>query len=92
MEQMDYSLLYRWFVGLNTDDAMWDVSVFTKNRERLLKGNIAQVFFRLRCPREPKPRQSFNLTIFQGAAHALAIHLGKIERKLAPPFPRLPNL
>src|SRR6202795_2446237 len=45
MEQLDYKLLYRWFVGLNMDDAMWDVTVFTKNRERLLKGNIAQVFF-----------------------------------------------
>jgi transposase len=45
MEQLDYNLLYRWFVGLNMDDRMWDVTVFTKNRERLLKGNIAQVFF-----------------------------------------------
>ena len=44
MEQLDYNLLYRWFVGLNMDDAMWDVTVFTKNRERLLKGNIARVF------------------------------------------------
>jgi len=45
MEQLDYNLLYRWFVGLNMDDAMWDVTVFTKNRERLLKGDIARVFF-----------------------------------------------
>jgi transposase len=45
MEQLDYNLLYRWFVGLNMDDRMWDVTVFTKNRERLLKGNIAQAFF-----------------------------------------------
>jgi transposase len=45
MEQLDYNLLYRWFVGLNLDDAMWDVTVFTKNRERLLKGNIGQVLF-----------------------------------------------
>ena len=44
MEQLDYNLLYRWFVGLNMDDAMWDVTVCTKNRERLLKGNIARVF------------------------------------------------
>jgi transposase len=44
MEQLDYNLLYRWFVGLSMDDAMWDVTVFTKNRERLLKGNLAQVF------------------------------------------------
>src|SRR6202140_5135967 len=44
-EQLDYNLLYRWFVGLNMDDPIWDVTVFTKNRERLLKGDIAQAFF-----------------------------------------------
>ena len=37
MEQLDYNLLYRWFVGLNMDDPMWDVTVFTKNRERLVE-------------------------------------------------------
>ena len=42
MEQLDYNLLFRWFVGLNMDDAIWDVTVFTKNRERLLKGEVAQ--------------------------------------------------
>src|SRR6202050_2349517 len=45
MEQLDYNLLYRWFVGLNMDDPIWNVTVFTKNRERLLKGDIAQAFF-----------------------------------------------
>ena len=35
MEQLDYNLLFRWFVGLNPDDAVWDVTVFTKNRERM---------------------------------------------------------
>lgn len=45
MEQLDYNLLYRWFVGLNMDDRMWDATVFTKNRERLLQGDIAQGFF-----------------------------------------------
>src|SRR5262245_3766811 len=34
MEQLDYNLLFRWFVGLNIDDAVWDVTVFSKNRER----------------------------------------------------------
>src|ERR1700747_109524 len=34
MEQLDYNLLFRWFVGLNMDDPIWDVTVFTKNRER----------------------------------------------------------
>jgi transposase len=46
MEQLDYNLLFRWFVGLNLDDAIWDVTVFTKNRERLLDGDIADAFFR----------------------------------------------
>jgi transposase len=45
MEQLDYNLLYRWFVGLNMDDPIWDVSVFTKNRQRLLDGDVAEAFF-----------------------------------------------
>jgi transposase len=45
MEQLDYNLLFRWFVGMNVDDEVWDVTVFTKNRERLLEGEIAKVFF-----------------------------------------------
>jgi transposase len=42
MEQLDYNLLYRWFVGLTPDDAVWVPTVFTKNRDRLLAGNIAE--------------------------------------------------
>ena len=42
MEQMNYNLLFRWFVGLEMDDAVWDVMVFTKNRERLIAGAISQ--------------------------------------------------
>jgi transposase len=38
MEQLNYNLLFRWFVGLNADEAVWDVTVYTKNRERLLEG------------------------------------------------------
>src|SRR5262249_1874360 len=45
MEQLDYNLLYRWFVGLNMDDSIWDATTFTKNRQRLLDGDIAQAFF-----------------------------------------------
>ena len=45
MEQLDYNLLFRWFVGLNMDDAVWDPTVFSKNRERLLAGEVAQAFF-----------------------------------------------
>lgn len=45
MEQLQYNLLFRWFVGLSMDDTVWDVTVFTKNRERLLQGEIADGFF-----------------------------------------------
>src|ERR1700723_3714942 len=45
MEQLDYNLLFRWFVGLNMDDAIWDGTVFSKNRQRLLAGDIAEAFF-----------------------------------------------
>jgi transposase len=45
MEQLDYNLLFRWFVGLNMDDPVWDPTTFTKNRQRLLDGEIAQRFF-----------------------------------------------
>jgi transposase len=45
IEQLDYNLLFRWFVGLSIDDPVWDVTVFTKNRERLLAGEVAQAFF-----------------------------------------------
>jgi transposase len=44
MEEMDYNLLFRWFVGLNADDDVWDATVFTKNRDRLLKADVAQEF------------------------------------------------
>ena len=45
MEQLDYNLLFRWFVGLNMDDAVWVPTVFSKNRDRLLAGDIASAFF-----------------------------------------------
>jgi hypothetical protein len=45
MEQLDYNLLYRGFVGLSPDDPVWVPTVFTKNRDRLLAGEIAEAFF-----------------------------------------------
>src|SRR5436305_12732988 len=45
MEQLNYNLLFRWFVGLNMDDVVWDATVFSKNRQRLLAGDIADAFF-----------------------------------------------
>jgi len=44
MEEMDYNILFRWFVGLNLDDAVWDATVFTKNRDRLLEAEVAKEF------------------------------------------------
>jgi len=46
MEALDYNLLFRWFVGLNMDDPVWDATVYCKNRERLLKGDVAEAFFK----------------------------------------------
>jgi transposase len=45
MEQLEYNLLYRWFVGLGLDDAVWVPTTFTKNRDRLLEGDVARAFF-----------------------------------------------
>jgi transposase len=42
MEQLDYNLLYRWFVGLGVDEAVWVPTVFTKNRDRLLEAAVAR--------------------------------------------------
>jgi transposase len=47
MEQLNYNLLFRWFVGLNMDEPVWDATVFTKNRDRLVKAEVARQFFGL---------------------------------------------
>src|SRR5437879_668839 len=47
MEQMEYNLLFRWFVGLNMDEGVWVPTVFSKNRDRLMDGGIAEKFFAL---------------------------------------------
>ncbi|MCW5979616.1 MAG: IS5 family transposase [Bryobacteraceae bacterium] len=44
MEEIDYSVLFRWFIGLHLDEEVWDVTVFTKNRDRLLAGDVAREF------------------------------------------------
>ena len=53
MEQLDYNLLYRWFVGLSPDDAVWDATTFTKNRERLQAGEVFGS-----CAATPRPRSA----------------------------------
>ena len=59
MEQLTYNMMFRWFVGLSMDAPVWDVSVFTKNRERLLAGDIARGFLlALLADPQVKPRLS----------------------------------
>jgi transposase len=57
MEQMNYNLLFRWFVGLELDEPVWNHAVFSKNRDRLLNQEVAQEFFR-RVLAEAKPHMS----------------------------------
>src|SRR5664279_2908871 len=45
MEQLDYNLLFRWFVGMEMDEEVWDHAVFSKNRDRLLSNEIGEAFF-----------------------------------------------
>ena len=45
MEQLEYNMLFRWFVGLNADDPVWVPTVFSKNRDRLMEGDVAEKFF-----------------------------------------------
>jgi len=45
MEQLDYNLLFRWFVGMRMDDSVWNHAVFSKNRERLLNEKVAEAVF-----------------------------------------------
>src|SRR5208337_737625 len=47
MEEIDYSVLFRWFVGLNLDEEVWDATTFTKNRDRLLEADVAKEFLAL---------------------------------------------
>src|SRR5213595_2801383 len=57
MEQLDYNLLFRWFVGLAMDDRVWNHAVFSKNRERLLNQEMARSFF-LRIKQQAAPLMS----------------------------------
>jgi transposase len=65
MEQLDYNLLFRWFVGLSADEPVWDATVFCKNRDRLLDGDIAAKFFAgiLNLPRVSKLLSSEHFSV-----------------------------
>jgi transposase len=56
MEQIDYNLLFRWFVGLGIDDPVWDHSTFSKNRDRLLDADVAAKFL-MAVLRHPKVKR-----------------------------------
>jgi transposase len=76
MEQMEYNLLFRWFVNLGIDDPVWDVTVFTKNRDRLLQGEVAQAFFEqvLAQAREANLLSSEHFTVDGTLIEAWASH------------------
>ena len=69
MEQLDYNLLFRWFVGLNMDDLVWDATVFTKNRDRVLGGEVAKVFFQ-EVLAEARRRSLLSDETLHGGRHA----------------------
>jgi transposase len=96
MEQLDYNLLFRWFVGLNMDDRVWDPTVFTKNRQRLLDGDIAQAFF-TRVLAKARERQLLSAEHFTVDATLIEAWAGlksvrpKGEKPTAPPPPDDPG-
>ncbi len=77
MEEMDYNLLFRWFVGLNADDEVWDATVFTKNRDRLLEADVAKEFL-ARVVEQARAQGSDLGRAFHGGRHA-AGSLGERE-------------
>ena len=66
MEEMDYNLLFRWFVGLNADDDVWDATTFTKNRDRLLQADIAKEFLDAGGGAVPIERADFRRALHRG--------------------------
>src|SRR5438874_5626908 len=86
MEQLDYNLLFRWFVGLEMDDPVWNATVFTKNRERLLGGEIARAFFdRVVAEARERGRLSDEHFTIDGTLVEAWASLKSFKRKDAPP-------
>ena len=77
MEEMDYNLLFRWFVGLNVDEEVWDATTFTKNRDRLLEADVAKEFL-AQVVAQARARGSDLGRAFHGGRHA-AGSLGERE-------------
>jgi transposase len=88
MEQLDYNLLFRWFVGLEMDDPVWNATVFTKNRERLLGEEMARAFFErvVAQARERGLLSAEHFTVDGTLVEAWA-SLKSFKRKDAPPAP-----
>jgi len=88
MEQLNYNLLFRMCVGLNMDDSVWDVTVFSKNRDRLLEGDVASAFFEqvLAQARGKKLLSNEHFTVDGTLIEAWAGHKS-FKRKDSPPEP-----
>ena len=69
MERLEFDLLFRWFVGLGVDDAVWDHSMFSKNRDRLLEGDIAAKFLNAVLT-QPRVKRAFEHGALLGRRHA----------------------
>ena len=98
MEEMDYNLLFRWFVGLNVDDEVWDATMFTKNRDRLLEAEVAKEFL-ARVVEQARAKGSDFGRAFHGGRHAAGSLGGREEfsaegrksrrlRRMIPAIPR----
>ncbi len=85
VEQLEYNLLFRWFVGLGLDDPIWDPTTFDKNRDRLIAGEIARAFFDavLMQARERKLLSSEHFTVDGTLIEACASHKS-FQRKNGP--------
>ncbi len=82
MEEMDYNLLFRWFVGLNADDGVWDATVFTKNRDRLLEADVAQEFLaRVVAQARTRGLTSDEHFTVDGTVHNQPTDLGRFESR-----------
>ena len=66
MEEIDYSMLFRWFVGLNMDEEVWDATTFTKNRDRLLEAEVAKEFLAQVVERARSARADFGRALHGG--------------------------
>ena len=86
MEEMNYNLLFRWFVGLEMDDPVWDVTVFTKNRERLIAGEVAHKFFQavVKQAREAGLLSDEHFTVDGTLIEAWASRRSFVEKKEPP--------